>query len=272
MAADLDDETIDRLGHLNYVETSRELARQTGSQGEVLESDGLLLCAATVDFPVLMNVAWRVDPTLDATEVVARADEWFAARRRGWSLSVRDGWDVDDDLRAAAEAAGLASVLNMPEMVCRHRLDDRPSAGHVELRWATDDDGTRDFATVSDGAYSSIGLPVGLVRVAFADLARLREPHVHTVVAYLAGEPVAAAQCNLTHGISGVYWVGTLEAARGKGLGEAVTRAVTNRAFDEGAAVVTLQASPMGEPIYRRMGYEERYRYSTFVRFEPTAS
>jgi hypothetical protein len=55
-------------------------------------------------------------------------------------------------------------------------------------------------------------------------------------------------------------------------LGEAVTRAVTNRAFDEGAAVVTLQASPMGEPIYRRMGYEERYRYSTFVRFEPVST
>jgi hypothetical protein len=30
---------------------------------------------------------------------------------------------------------------------------------------------------------------------------------------------------------------------------------------------VTLQASSMGEPIYRRMGYEERYRYTTHTRF-----
>jgi hypothetical protein len=46
-----------------------------------------------------------------------------------------------------------------------------------------------------------------------------------------------------------------------------VTRAVTNIGFDLGAAFVTLQASSMGEPIYRRMGYEERYRYTTHTRF-----
>jgi hypothetical protein len=94
---------------------------------------------------------------------------------------------------------------------------------------------------------------------------------VHTVVAYLDDAPVAAAQTVLSHGIAGVYWVGTVERARGSGLGEAVTRAVTNRAFDRGALVNTLQASPMGAPIYRRMGYETLYDYRGLVRFEPPA-
>jgi GNAT superfamily N-acetyltransferase len=53
-----------------------------------------------------------------------------------------------------------------------------------------------------------------------------------------------------------VGWVGTLEPFRRRGLGELVTRVVTNWAFDEGATLVTLQASPMGRPIYERMGFE----------------
>lgn len=51
-----------------------------------------------------------------------------------------------------------------------------------------------------------------------------------------------------------------MEAARGHGIAEAVTRHVTNLGFDLGAQNVQLQASRMGEPIYRRMGYEELYR------------
>ena len=42
-------------------------------------------------------------------------------------------------------------------------------------------------------------------------------PHVHSAVAYLDGAPVSVAQILLSHGIAGVYWVGSLEAARGRG-------------------------------------------------------
>ena len=60
----------------------------------------------------------------------------------------------------------------------------------------------------------------------------------------------------LSHGVAGIYWVGSLERARGRGIGRAVTAAATNRGFELGADVASLQASPMGEPIYRAMGYE----------------
>ena len=109
------------------------------------------------------------------------------------------------------------------------------------------------------------------VKVAITDVDRFTEPHIGSVVAYLDGVPSAAAQLLLSHGIGGVYWVGTVESARGKGLGEVVTRAVTNRAFELGAAAVTLQASSMGEPIYARLGYETLYRYHGLVRWEPTS-
>jgi hypothetical protein len=40
-----------------------------------------------------------------------------------------------------------------------------------------------------------------------------------------------------------------------------VTAAATNAGIDLGADVASLQASPMGEPIYRAMGFEAIYDY-----------
>jgi ribosomal protein S18 acetylase RimI-like enzyme len=200
--------------------------------------------------------------------VLDRADAWFGALGRGYTVLIRD-LPVDADLRAAAEARGLLEVTSPPEMVCRARLDDLSPPDGVELRWVHDAHGIRDFVEVSSAAYGSLGMPLEVMpAIVDPDVMQL-DRHVQTVVAYVDGSPVAAAQTLLSHGIAGVYWVGTVEAGRGRGLGEAVTRAVTNRAFDLGATANTLQASPMGEPIYRRMGYETLYRYRTFCRFEP---
>ncbi len=73
----------------------------------------------------------------------------------------------------------------------------------------------------------------------------------------------------LSHGIAGVYWVGTVEEARGYGLGDLCTRTVSNAAFDRGAKRVVLQASKQGEPIYLRMGYREVTRYLWYATLKP---
>lgn len=93
----------------------------------------------------------------------------------------------------------------------------------------------------------------------------LVQPHVAAFVARLDGVPVAAAMTLVTHGVAGIYWVGTTPEARGRGLAEACTRLATNAGFDLGAQVAALQASVMGEPIYLRMGYREITRYPWYV-------
>lgn len=231
----------------------------------------MLCCASSVPFPVLFNAAWRLEPRVDAHETIERADAWFAARDRSWSLTVRDTGD-DDDLRAAAEAAGLLPVTEAPEMV----LAECPAAvdvpDDVELRWLVDTRGLDDFVAVSETAYVTRGLSEGTVTDGVTSLDAMTAPHVQTVLAYRQEEPLATAQVIMTHGVALVCWVGTLPSARGLGLGELVTRAVTRRAFELGARFVTLQASDQGEPIYRRMGYEVIYRYETFTRFQAPRS
>jgi len=266
---ELDDDTISRLGHRNYIEFTREFARWSGRNGTVLEEDGLVLHASASPFPVLFNGMWRVDPTVDADEAITRTDAFFGERARGYSIAVRNGWAEDEDLRVAAVAAGLLELSSSPEMVCRQPVELRPLADGVELGWVHDQATLDDFVAVTDAAYATIGMAAGAIAETITDLAAVTTPTVHTVIAYLHGMPVGGAQVILSDTISGVYCVGTIESARGHGIGDAVTRAVTNRAFELGAGAVTLQASAMGEPIYLKMGYEELYRYTTYVRFEP---
>ena len=86
-------------------------------------------------------------------------------------------------------------------------------------------------------------------------------PDREACLGYLGGEPVACASVFLAEGVGMICWVGSLPAARGRGLAAACTAWATNRAFDLGADAAALQASVMGEPVYRRMGYEEAYAY-----------
>lgn len=258
---------LHRTARLNLQEFARELARWSGASGEVVERDGLLLYATATAFPVTCNGVFRLEREVPDEVVLDVADAWFGERSRGYTLQLEDRSGADATLAAAALDRGLLPVGDSPVMVCRERLDDPAPTSDIELRWVTDHADVRDFVAVSDTAYQSLGMTPGVITEMTLDLDRLLEPHLAQVVAHDAGRPVAAAQLLLSHGIAGVYYVGTVEAARGKGLGELVTRAVTNRGFDAGAAFVCLQATAMGEPVYRRMGYQEIGRYEGFVRF-----
>jgi len=258
----VDDATLGRLAHLNYLAFGRESSLWS-DRGAVEESGGVLLCASGTDFPFVFNAAVRTDPSVAPTEVLARADAFFGELQRGYTLATGP-WD--EDLAAQAEAAGLWAFGTAPEMVCRQRLAEVDPPAGIELRQATDEAAIADFVSVNSAAYGSLGMPAEAMPAAIDRFDRLLEPHIGTVVAYDGDQPVAAAQALLSHGIAGVFWVGTTEAARGRGLGEAVCRWVTNWAFDHGAAAQSLEASTMGEPIYARMGYEELYRYTSWFR------
>lgn len=254
------------LCHANCIEGARQGARLSGSSGEIAERDGVVLFASGSDFPVMLNGVFRVDAGVSADRVIDVADAWFAERGRGWSLCTTSWADGDRDLIDAAAARGLFTAMDVPGMVCDSRLAEAVAPDGVELRVIRTQSEVDAYQAMSDQAYTSLGLPPGWLENTAARPFPW-PPNLVAVGAFDGDSLLSGAYVLFSHGVAGVYLVATADSARGRGLGELVTRAVTNIGFDGGARFVTLQASPMGESIYRRMGYRELYRYACHARF-----
>ncbi len=77
---------------------------------------------------------------------------------------------------------------------------------------------------------------------------------------------VATSALFLEGGLAGIYAVATLETERGKGLGACATAMPLELARAAGYRTGVLQASTMGEPVYRRLGFERFGALQVFVR------
>jgi hypothetical protein len=245
--------------HRNLVDSSRQLF-ELDPGARIEAGEGWLFGAGRSSHPAISNAAFRVDDSLDPAELLERAQAFFSAMGRGFSLWARGDAPEDRDLIAAAEAAGLGEVFAMPEMVLPRRAEERPLPDGVELRRLSDSGKAGDYWRVATAAYASIGFPPEIFAF-YENHDGLLADNVAAFVAYMDGAPASIAMTIVSHGVAGVYWVGSVEQARGKGLGWTLTAAATNAGFDLGAEIASLQASPMGESLYATMGYETIYDY-----------
>lgn len=92
----------------------------------------------------------------------------------------------------------------------------------------------------------------------------LFEPKLKFFAALSGGEAAATAVLFLDCGIAGIHGVATRPEHRGRGLGRTVTLAALLAGQRAGAEAAVLQASPQGEPVYRRMGFEETCRMAVY--------
>ncbi len=256
-----------RRAHRNLVDSSRQFFEL--DPGAAIEAEpGWLFGAGSATHPVISNGAFRRDDDIDAAEFIARANEFFAARGRRFSVWAKADQPEDDDLAAAAEAAGFEAVYAMPEMVLRERPESPDLTPGAELRKLESPDQATDFWRVAIESYADIGFPPEIFS-GYTNYAGLLAENVAVFIAYLDGEPVSIAMTMISDAVAGIYWVGSLKQARGRGLGRAVTTAATAAGFELGANIASLQASPMGKPIYLAMGYEVAFDYRMFISPEP---
>ncbi len=222
--------------------------------GAVERAEGELIFGGRSAMPFL-NGVMRERPDGDATGLLERARSFFFERQRGF---VAYAWPGDPEIERAALALGMFPVLDRyPEMACRARM--RPHA--ADVRPVLDRDDALAYWEICDAAYPSLGFPERLFADAFEAEDLLDREGVYAYLGYQDDHPVACASLWLAEGVGMVGWVASRPQARGRGLAEACTIAVTNRAFELGADVAALQASHMGEGLYERLGYEQIYEY-----------
>jgi len=250
------------LADANLLQALREHARWQ-EPCTCVEEGGVLMMAGANAFPgAFRNCVVRVDARVPATEVLQRAQAFFAQHGRGYTLLARASRDAD--LIAALQAAGMTPVADSPCMLIEAPVQAPVVPAGVRIERMTALRHVQDVVQINAEAYEALKLPAAETRVFFGRPQALLSPHIIGFVAYRDDVPLSTALTLLSGEGAGVYWVGTAAAARRSGLGELCTRLATNAGFAAGARVVTLQASPFGEPIYRRLGYRTYDRQLRF--------
>ncbi len=258
-----------RNAHLNLANSSRQLF-ELDSGAQIEARDGWLFGAGSSSHPAISNAAFRLDDELDPTELTEAAQAFFGDRGRGFALWARAGAPEDRDLLEAAGRAGLQQIHEAPEMVLDERPPERPLPEGVELSPVESAADAEDFWRVAAAAYASNGFPPEV----FAHYDRHEGFAAVNAAAFLArldGRPAAIAMTIVSHGVAGIYWVGVLQEARGRGLAWTVTAAAVNAGLDLGGELVSLQASAMGKPVYERMGFESIFDYRLLLCRAPEA-
>ncbi|GAA6751915.1 hypothetical protein Thermus77311_23930 [Thermus antranikianii] len=252
---------IVELVHQNLAETIREITRR--SRGVVHEEGGLLLYAGAPLDPALWNGALRVHPGLPAEEVVNRARRFFEERGRGFTLHAMG--PLDPDLDATMKSIGRKADSDSPQMVLEAPIQPPPILPGVTMQEVNTDEQREDFLTAVSSGFRELGVRADTWWAAYPDVRSLSAPHIVAIVAYLERNPVAGAMVYMSHGVAEVIHVGVSPAHRRRGLGELVTCAVISAGFDRGARMASLQATPMGESVYRRIGFREIARYRWYI-------
>lgn len=107
-----------------------------------------------------------------------------------------------------------------------------------------------------DTMLAGFGMPE-IVRAPMSRLGEVFAPgEFLNVLAQLDGVPVACGSGFVHDDVLGAYNIATLEAARGRGIGYAVTAALLTEGHRRGCRHAVLHASEAGLPVYERLGFE----------------
>lgn len=255
----------DDLADLNLAEVAR-IHHRWQPAARLVEAGGLLCHQGTVPIPApFQNCILRTELALPAREALDRADAFFGGASSRYAVHTSSRRDAD--LEALLLQRGFIRQSDLPAMVAEQPLKLLIIDPAWRLTVAASQADVAEFIHVCAQAYASLGLPSMLTLSYFVQQDGLLAAEVSIVLARPAeGRAVAAAMALHTGEMAGLYWVGTLPEGRGAGLAAACTAMATNLAFERGASAAVLQASHMGEGIYRRLGYREYARSSRWSR------
>lgn len=81
---------------------------------------------------------------------------------------------------------------------------------------------------------------------------------------YTNNELVGTAIYFPTDKLAGIHGVGIIPEMRKKGFAEEIMKILLNKALSEGISFATLQASPLGKGIYKRLGFSEDFTIKNY--------
>ncbi|MFR9794009.1 GNAT family N-acetyltransferase [Streptomyces sp. MB22_4] len=176
-------------------------------------------------------------------------------------------WVGPDSPEGTADAlTGLGAVsLGAVPLMSRSLADveetEEPPPG-LRVEEVGEGDRLRDLVrTYSASMGVSPSLEDGVVRV---EAGRPDNADIVRLAAVLDGRVVGTTVVMMAHEVAGIFLVHVAEAYRRRGVGGALTTAALRAGRERGMRLAALGASAMGEPLYRRFGFETVSEYHLF--------
>ena len=250
------------LEHENWIAYLTGVVRCT-SRAQVWRGGGVVTILTGLPFDWFNQVLVERDEATPAGVLAGVA----RARERGDPFVVRLRQGIDDRFIPTLTQAGMVPASRdalTPGMVAfpidRNAIS-APAPPELEIHRVTDAagiDAHRQAMTAGFGSDPAVALGT-----ACQDL--LDRPECVVYVGYADGGPVVSGLGWRTSRTIGVYSIATIESARRRGYGAAMTaRAVADGAA-AGCDVAVLQASEMGRPIYERLGFRTVVKYTAYL-------
>lgn len=235
-------------------------------QTELWEDSGLIQVITDMPFDLLNGIFGarlapeRVDAVIEAT--VARLASrqvpglWWTGPSTqppdlGRYLEGHGFVHRGDTPGMAVDLLALETDHPRPSDLTIERVEDREMLRTwAEVCWV----GT-GFPKTHQHGFAELELSIGIL----PDRSRYR------YLGFKNGVPVATSAMVLHAGVAGIFAVATLSEARRQGLGTALTLAPLVDAREMGYRVGTLQASEMGFPVYRRLGFQEVCKVGNYL-------
>ena len=244
--------------HANYLDLFRTFARLS-PDGAIEEDEDLLLVRTGPLLPTF-NTAHVLRPPAAFATVLERVQAFYRPHGQGWGLTTVDA--VTEQCTAEADRLRLRPLFTEPGMILTPLTDAPVTTAGLEIRAAAT---PQDLLVYNDTMTAGFGGSPWAMPPVLETRRLLDEPGLWHFIGLLNGEPVATAMCLARDGIAGIFNVSTVPAYRRLGIGEAITRHAAIAGRDHGCTAAALQASAMGEPVYRRMGFQEMNRYTVWI-------
>ena len=230
-------------------------------EGRFREWRGVAFVASELPGPGFCFAAVLRDNTPSLDELLPVACEFFAGCGQGWGVLVEG--DAGHPMEAELRARGWAVAEDEPAYVLRDLAAVTPRVGsELVVRVAKSQADADAYKALTSAAFNA---PPEIADLIIPSVSLVLDPDIAILIGSVGGVDVCAAGYSRS-GTTAVLWgVATLESHRGRGYGDAVSRAALAHAATRGCTSAALRSGPKSIPVYERIGFRYVCQHRTYT-------
>ncbi|MFX0091041.1 MAG: GNAT family N-acetyltransferase [Candidatus Hodarchaeota archaeon] len=240
----------------NLVEHTRTYGNS--SLAEMREEKGLI--SFITEFPIAtlnIIIGTRIEKQ-DINNVIKKTLSPYIARKTPVVWWVGPKLQAQD-LGQYLENHGFKKYLDMPGMALDiNKLEDKKIKPiNFQVKFVSDEAYLKTWAETQDRGFGGTGETIQYYFDFEKTIGTSPNSPWQRYIGFLDDEPICVAALFLASGVAAIVNVATVSKYRERGFATLITTHLLRKAQNRGYQIGVLKATPMGQRIYRKMGFKE---------------